>query len=112
MDTIIKAFVTLICLIIVTFSVTGLIVGASNSSMADSFLSDCARVIEEGNFQDSIISDCVAEATNKNYTLNAEKKDTNGDGYTDMVNLTLEYSYQIPYLNATANTKTIKAYAR
>lgn len=112
MDAVIKAFVTLICLIIVTFSVTGLIVGATNSSMADSFLSDCVRAVEEGNYQDSVIASCVSEATDKNYTLTAVKKDTNGDGYTDMVDLTLEYSYQIPYLNATANTKTIKAYAR
>lgn len=112
MDAITKAFLTLFCLLIVTFTTTGLVVGQLNSSAADRFLSDSAMAISAGNFQESIIDECVAEADTKGYVLSYVKKDTNGDGYTDVVALSMEYDYKIPYLNTNANKHTINTYVR
>lgn len=112
MDAITKTFLTLFCLLIATFTSVGLIVGALNSSAADRFISDAAEAISAGNQSDGVISEWVAEANEKGYELTCTKKDTDGDGHSDVVSLSMDYEYKIPYLNATSNKHTIKAYAR
>lgn len=112
MDAITKSFLTLFCLLIVTFTSVGLIVGALNSSAADRFISDAAEGISAGNQTDDVINQWIAEATEKGYELTCTRKDTDGDGHSDVVSLSMDYEYKIPYINATANKHTVKAYAR
>ena len=112
MDSVIKTFLTIFCLLIATFSIVGLCAASFNASNADKYLADCCKALEEGNFQSSVISSCISEADEKGYSLTCKPIDSDGDNITDMVDVTLEYDYVIPYLNASTEKHTIKAYAR
>lgn len=112
MEQIFKMILTLFCLLTLSFSSAGLIISSINASKADAFLSDATIGVTEGNFQDTVIGQWQTEATERDYQLTAERKDTNGDGYTDAVDLTLTYQYVVPYLRISGNEHTLKAYAR
>ena len=112
MDSILKGFVTVVCMAMIGFTITGLSISSLNASKADTFLSDCVRTVEEGNFQDSVISKCQTEAQKNNYELTCKKIDTNGDSYTDMVDMSLSYDYTIPFIHRDGEKHEIKAYAR
>ena len=112
MEQVFKVFLTLFCLMILSFTATGLIISSMNASRADAFISDAANGVSMGNFQEDVISDWQSEAAEKGYQLAASKKDANGDGYTDAVDLTLTYQYVVPYLNMAGSEHTLKAYAR
>lgn len=107
-----KVILTMFCLLIISFTSTGLIISSMNASKADAFLSDASIGVAEGNFQDSVIKQWQSEALERKYQLEVIKKDTNTDGYTDAVDLTLTYQYVVPYLNLSGSEHTIKAYAR
>lgn len=112
MDSVLKGFVTVICMAMIGFTITGLSISSINASKADAFLSDCVRAVEEGNFQDSVISQCQTDAQKNNYELKCNKIDTNGDSYTDMVDMSLSYDYTIPFIHRDGEKHEIKAYAR
>lgn len=112
MEAITKTFLTIFCLLIVTFTATGLIVASINANKADAFLSDATIGIEEGNFQPEIIGEWKQNAADIGYQLDTAAKDTNGDGYTDVVDLTLTYQYVVPFLNSGASDHVLKSYAR
>lgn len=86
--------------------------GKEEKNDKDAFLSDCVRAVEEGNFQDSVISQCQTDAQKNNYELKCNKIDTNGDSYTDMVDMSLSYDYTIPFIHRDGEKHEIKAYAR
>ena len=112
MEAITKTFITIFCLLLITFTASGLIIASLNASTADSFLSDAVIGIEEGNLQTSVINAYKNEAAEKGYELSAIEKDVNGDGYTDIVDLTLKYQYYIPFINSNSEEHVIKAYVR
>ena len=55
MEAITKSFLTLFCLLMVTFTTVGLIVGAVNAGKADAFLTDAVKGVEESNLRDTAI---------------------------------------------------------
>lgn len=112
MDGITKAFLTLFCLLLVTVTTIGLMVGAVNVSKAEHFLADAVLGIEEANLQSTAIEKWQEMAEELSYQLDCKKKDTDGDGNADLVDLTLTYDYHLPYMNATSTEHRIKAYAR
>ena len=44
--------------------------------------------------------------------MDCKSMDTNGDGYTDMVDMTLVYNYILPYVKAEGQKHQLRAYAR
>lgn len=112
MEGITKTFLTIFCLLLVTFTTVGLMVGAVNVSKAEHFLADAVLGIEEANLQGEAIEKWQEMAEKLMYRLECKKKDTDGDGNTDLVDMTLTYDYHLPYINATSTEHQIKAYAR
>lgn len=112
LDSIIKAFLTAICITLAASVSTGLIMAAINANKADTFISDAVVGIEEGNLQPSVIGEWQTEASERGYQLDCTSKDTDGDGYIDVIDLQLTYPYIVPFLNTQAKDHTLKAYAR
>lgn len=112
MEAITKSFLTLFCLLMVTFTTVGLIVGAVNAGKADAFLTDAVKGVEESNLRDTAIREWQSMAKSLNYQLDCKSMDTNGDGYTDMVDMTLVYNYILPYVKAGGQKHQLRAYAR
>lgn len=112
MEGIPKVFLTLCCLLAVLLSSTGIVIAGINASKADGFLSDAALGIAEGNFQEVILETWTKEARDRGYLLTCQKKDTNGDAYTDLVDMTLTYEYKIPFLQAKGIQHKLKTYAK
>lgn len=112
MEGIPKVFLTLCCMLTILLSSTGIVIAGINASKADTFLSDAAIGVAEGNMQDGVLEDWVCEAKEKGYLLTCHKKDTNGDAYTDLVDMTLTYEYKIPFLQAKGVQHKLKTYAK
>ncbi|MDD6194848.1 MAG: hypothetical protein PUB19_08115 [Lachnospiraceae bacterium] len=112
MEGIPKVFLTLCCLLALLLSSTGIVMAGINAGKADAFLSDAAIGVAEGNFQDEVIEAWVGEAVEHGYLLTYCKKDTNGDAYTDLVDMTLTYEYNIPFLKTQGAKHQLKTYAK
>lgn len=111
MEGIPKVFLTLCCLLAILFSSAGVVVAGMNASKADCFLSDAALGVSEGNFQEVVLKLWENEAKDKGYLLTYDKKDTNKDGYTDLVDMTLTYQYKIPFLQKKGVQHRLRTYA-
>ena len=112
MEGIPKVFLTLCCLLAILLCSTGIVIAGINAGKADRFLSDAAIGVAEGNFQDTVIEAWVSEASEHGYLLMCRGKDTNGDSYTDLVDMTLTYEYKIPFLNTRGVQHQLKSYAK
>ena len=107
-----KVFLTLFCLFIISFTATGLIVASINAGRADGFLSDASYGIAAGNFRENVIGQWQREAEERGYDLEASPKDTDGDGFVDVVDLKLVYPYVVPFLKMSQTPHVLRGYAR
>lgn len=112
MEAITKSFLTLFCLLVVTFTTVGLIVGAVNAGKADSFLTDAVKGIQEANLQETAISRWQTAAEKLGYELDCQSIDANGDGYPEVVDMILTYNYSLPYVKTEGNRHSLRAYAK
>ena len=111
MEGIPKVFLTLCCLLAILLSSAGVVMAGMNASKADRFLSDAALGVSEGNFQEEVLNLWEKEAEGQGYELAYDKKDTNKDGYTDLVDMTLTYQYKIPFLQKKGVQHRLRTYA-
>lgn len=113
MEQIVKAFIGIFFLLIVTFGGIGVTSAAIDASNAEEFVADAAQIIEASNFSPAVMENLKKVAKEYGYLdLTYQETDVDGDGVTDIVSLDLSYDYSIKLLNAFSSTHHAKSYAR
>ena len=113
MEQIIKAFIGIFFLLILTFGGIGITSAAIDASNAEEFVADAAQIVEASNFSPAVMENLKEVAKEYGYIdLNFQETDVDGDGETDLVSLDLTYRYSIKLLNAISSLHHAKSYAK
>lgn len=80
MDTVLKAFMGIFLLLLLTAISVGLIGATIKADEADYFFSETAKKISVSHFSDEVIMECKDNAKEKGYQLTVKTFDVNGSG--------------------------------
>ncbi len=106
METIIKSFVGIICLLFLTVTGIGITYSAITSRNANLFMEDCVDKIEASHYASGVISACCEDAKNNGYEMNVSVYNPKNSKYVSYGNLLLTYPYGIQILGI-ENKRTI-----
>ena len=89
----IEIFVSLFILIMMVAICVGIVSSDLDVMEARDFYYSCVNELQNSNFSDTVIDRCLAEATNRGYSLNVQVyQDATGDRSAD---ISLKYIYNI-----------------
>lgn len=111
MESIPKVFFSLFLFLIVTVLGINIINAGQNKSEAESYKAEVIAEIENSNFSDEVISECVSNAEKNGYTLTVNKTVVDADVEEYSAEVVLGYTYSIPLLNVDS-THYIRGVAR
>ena len=112
MDTIFKTFMGIVLLFMVTLSGTGLIAAAIDAKHADTYAASVVTNIEESHFSSVVMQQAILQAQQYGYDITYQSFDNDRDQMIDLVEVSLNYEYKIPFLCQKGVMHTLKAYAR
>lgn len=115
MESIVKAFLSIFLLVIVTLAGVGIVSTGIDASNAEKYIADVSATIEDSNFSQAVISQCVADVSSENSkykSLEIKTLDLDKDGYVDSADVTLAYEYSIPFFSIGENTHYLTNYIR
>lgn len=93
-----KAWTTVLFFALEVILLTGIIAAAVTICQAQQFHSSVMAEIENSNFNDSVISQCKTEASQKGYELTVQKVVTNVEEGYQIADVQLSYPYRIGLL--------------
>lgn len=111
MDNIFKTATTVLLMISFLLITAGCISASIDSAAAEQYTEDAATMIENYNFNDSVIAACISNASDKGYVMSVQKMDANGDGICDMAEIITKYDFQI-FRTGTSEKHIVRVYAR
>lgn len=94
-DSVFKVVLTVLLSIAVVLSGTSLVAANVDVVVANNYFDDVATVISESNYSESVIQDCIDDATENGYTLTVNVIGSTEPGMKRYAELTFEYYYQI-----------------
>ncbi len=111
MKHIVEAFSGLILIILMAYVSIAILTASAQVTNAKVYKADCIAEIENGNFNPSVITNCVSKAALAGYQL--EVNACNYDVYNDIntAEVILTYQYKIPLFGISV-TKTTRGIAR
>ena len=106
MESIIKSFMGIFFMMLLTFLGLGLLSAAIDTRNAELYASNVAQMIRCGNYAEDLVTLCEEEAKADGYIVDARVYRSE-DGYRKYGVLTLDYEYEIPFLRL-MEAKTIQ----
>ena len=95
LDMVFKAFVGILTAVVIIGSGLGVISGFSQAVAADNYLETMAKIIIESNYNPSVISSCIDEATANGYLLHVDVVRSAKAGVRSYATVKLKYYFEI-----------------
>lgn len=95
LDIVFKAFVGIMAAVVIIGSGLGVTTGFSQIVVADNYLESVAKVIVESNYNPSVISSCIQEASENGYTLSVDVYRAVKAGVRSYAEIQLTYYFEI-----------------
>ncbi len=108
MEVIIKSFIGIFCLMLLTVTGIGITATSVSARNANAFLTASAERIEAAHFAKNVIEACQADAEEMDYGLSVEVYRPGESKQAAYGSLALTYAYGIPFFNL-ENSRTIQA---
>lgn len=129
MDSVIKSFLTLFCLLMFFFTISGVAYAGMSMKNADGYAASVSQEISECDFADDVVQSLKTEAEADGYGAPAVKKngkvvsekvdalevepvDMDNDDIPDIAYVTLNYRLEIPFFGYTSSVHHIRTIAR
>ena len=108
MEVIVKSFIGIFCLLLLTVTGIGITSASVASRNADSFLSSCVERMEASHYAKNVVEACQADAKTQNYDLQVEWSTRAGKERAAYGNVALTYVYGMPFFDL-ENTRVLHA---
>lgn len=95
LDIVYKAFIGVMASIVIVGSGLGVITGFSQSVAADNYMEAVSKIIVESNYNETVINQCVQEASENGYILKIEVQDAVKEGVKSYAKIQLTYNFEI-----------------
>ena len=112
MDNVIKSFLTLFCVLMFFFTMSGIIYAAVGIKNAEGYAAAVTQEISECDFAEDVITSLQHEAKVDKYTLDVQPVDVDNDRIPDMAYVTLDYRVRIPFFGYESKVHHIRKIAR
>lgn len=99
LDIVFKAFVGVLCAVVIIGSGLGVIMGFSRAVAAENYMSSVSKVIVESNFNSHVIEKCQLEAEENGYVLDVNVMDAVKAGVKKLAEVKLTYYFEIKLFN-------------
>lgn len=98
MESIFKAFLGTFLILALVISGVTLLYSSLTARSADSFMTETVQRIENSNFDQNVIDECVSNASRRNYSLNVKLYAQNGSSMTSFGQAELRYPFALPMM--------------
>ena len=120
MDSVIKSLLTLFCLCLFFFTMSGVIYASMSMKNAEGYAESVTQEISECDFSETVIdalktnAQMVSADSNGNHTydLVVEPLDMDNDGVLDMAYVDLKYNVKVPFFGYSSVDHHIRKIAR
>ena len=98
MKKIFEVFLEVFLMLFFVILITGAVSAALDTENAKSYKSDVIAEIENSNFSDTVISECISQAAEEGYTLTVNKIVTDAATNKQIAEVVLKYKYTFSLL--------------